>query len=429
MKIKRQQLSSTKVKLTIELDKAWLDDAEKVALTKLKKDLKAPGFRKGKVPVAVAKKQLDPNLLAQETAENAISKAVAKAFTDENIQALERPQVEMVSFVPGQELKFTAEALMIPEIKLGDYKKLKPAKRPAIKVEQKEVDEIIERILQQMAEKKPVKRAAKDGDEVTIDFVGKKDGKAFDGGTAKDYQLVLGSKSFIPGFEEAVVGHKVGDKFDAKLTFPKDYHAKNLAGAKVVFEVKLNKIQEVVTPKLTDEIAAKAGDYTSADELTSDIKSEIKRRKQAEQQDGLKDELIKKLIEKSQVDAPEILVEDQIRSIEQDLTQNLMYRGISFEDYLKQRDLKDRDAWVKAEARQLAEDRVKSGLIIGELTKAEKITATNQELEAQIAEFKKQYASQPEMAKRFDEPEVQREIANRLLSEKTIDRLVELNTK
>ncbi len=428
MEVDRQQLSSTKVKLIIKVDADRLQAAEQVALTKLKKDIKAPGFRKGRVPVSVAKKHVDPNLLAEQTLEDAISKAVAEAFVDNKIQALERPQVEVVSYVPGQELRFSAEATIIPDIKLGNYKKLKAPKQPEIKVAKKEVDEVIGRILSQVADKKEVKRAAKTGDEATIDFVGKKDGKAFDGGKSEDYALVLGSNSFIPGFEEAIVGHKPGDKFDIDLKFPKDYHAKDLAGQDVVFSVTLKGLKEI-SQELTDEIASKAGNYTSAEELTKDIKEELKRKKQFDQGEELKEELVKQLVDKSQVDAPELLVDDQVRSIKQDLTQNLMYSGLSFEDYLRDRGHKTEEDWVKAEAHQVAEYRVKSSLVLAELTKAEEITASDQELKARIDEFKKQYGSQPEALKQFDTPEVQREIANRILTEKAVDRLVELNTK
>lgn len=429
MNISREQLSKTRVKLTIDVDASALADAEQVALIKLKKDLKVPGFRKGKVPVTVAKKNIDPNSLAQETAENAISKSVAEAFAAEQIQVLDRPEVEVIKFVPGKELSYTAEADMIPAVKLGDYKKLAGMKKPSFKVEKSEVDEVVGRIVESMAEKKEVKRAAKDGDEVVIDFNGKKDDKEFDGGKAEDHSIVLGSNSFIPGFEEAIVGHKAGEEFDVPLKFPDDYHAKELAGQDVVFAVKLKKVTEVVTPELTDEIAAKAGEYTSAKELLADIERELSTQKEREYQNELKDELVKQLVDKSDVEAPQLLIDDQVKSIEQDMVQNLMYQGVSLDQYLEQKGFASKDEWIEKEARQTAEFRVKAGLTLSELTKVKKITATEEELKAQLAEMQQQYASRPEMAGRFDEPEVQREVANRLLTDKTLDLLVELNSK
>ena len=196
MKTTVKHESDTRVKVTIIASRAELEAAEQVALKRLAKKVKVNGFRQGHVPLEVAKKHVDSNTLAQETLDAALNRAVAEAFLSNNLQVLDRPEVELKKFVPGQELEFTAEADVLPEIKLGDYKKLK-AKKAAVKVDKKEIDEVIERLQKGLAEKKEVKRAAKLGDEAIIDFVGKKDGEAFKGGTGKDYPLVLGSSTKI----------------------------------------------------------------------------------------------------------------------------------------------------------------------------------------------------------------------------------------
>lgn len=347
---------------------------------------------------------------------------------NEKLQALDRPAVEVKKFVPGQELEFTAESAIVPPVKLGNYKKLK-AKQAEVKVEAKDVDDIIERMRQNFAEKTEVKRAAKDGDEVIIDFVGKKDDVAFDGGTAKDFNLTLGSGQFIPGFEEGVVGHKAGEEFDLDLTFPKDYHAKELAGAKVVFSVTLKKVQERVLPEVNDEFAAKCGPFTDVKELKADIKREVTAQKEREAAEQLKDELVNELAEGSKVALPEILVEDQVQSIERDLLQNLMYRGLSQEQYFELQGFKDKDEWVAKEARPVAEKRVKAGLVLAELSKELKIDVSHEEVSAQIDVMKQQYGKDAKMAAQFDNPEVHRNIANRLITEKTVEKLVELNGK
>ena len=421
-------LSDTRVRATIKVEATELKAAEQVALKKLSKTVKVNGFRKGHVPLEVVKKNIDPNALAQETLENALSRAVAESFIENKLQALERPEVEVKKFVPGESLEFTAEADVLPKVKLGDYKKLKATEKK-ISVAKKDVDEVVGRIRKSMAEKKEVKRAAKLGDEAVIDFVGKKDGEAFPGGTGNDYPLELGSGSFIPGFEEAIVGLKTGDKKDIELTFPKDYHAADLKGKKVVFETTVKKINEKVLPELNDEFAAKTGPFTSMSELTADIKRELEAQKKREASDELKDSLVKQLVAKSNVAVPAVLREDQVRSIEQDLMQNLMYQGLSIEQYWEQKGYKDRDAWVKAEANEAADNRIKAGLVLSELSKVLKIEATADELADHLNTYRKQYANNPEMAKRFEEPEVQREVANRLITEKTVDELVKLNTK
>ena len=419
--------SDTRVKVVVAADHAELAAAEQVALKRLAKTAKVNGFRTGHVPLEIVKKHADANALAQETLDAALNRAVAEAFLSNDLQVLARPEVEIKKYVPGELLEFTAEADVLPEVKLGDYKKLK-VKKAAVNVDKKEIDEVIERIQKGLSEKKEVKRAAKIGDETVIDFVGKKDGKAFQGGTGKDYPLVLGSNSFIPGFEDVLVGLKAGDTKDVKLAFPKDYHAKDLAGQDVVFEVTVKKINSVKLPALDDKFAAKAGPFTSMEDLRRDIKAEITAQAERRAKDDLKDELVKQLVAKSTVSVPSVLRDDQIRSLEQDLRQNLMYRGRTLEQYFEEKGYVDRDAWVKAEANDAADARIKAGLVLAQLSKELKIEATADELAAHINAYKQQYANNPKMAKHFDKPEAQREVANRLITEKTIDKLVELNS-
>ena len=419
--------SDTRVKVVVAADHAELAAAEQVALKRLAKTVKVNGFRTGHVPLEIVKKHADPNALAQETLDAALNRAVAEAFLSNDLQVLARPEVEIKKYVPGELLEFTAEADVLPEVKLGDYKKLK-VKKAAVNVDKKEIDEVIERIQKGLSEKKEVKRAAKIGDETVIDFVGKKDGEAFQGGTGKDYPLVLGSNSFIPGFEDALVGLKAGDTKDVKLAFPKDYHAKDLAGQDVVFEVTVKKVNSVKLPALDDKFAAKAGPFTSMEDLRRDIKAEITAQAERRVKDDLKDELVKQLVAKSTVSVPSVLRDDQIRSLEQDLRQNLMYRGRTLEQYFEEKGYADRDAWVKAEANDAADARIKAGLVLAQLSKELKIEATADELAAHINTYKQQDANNPKMAKHFDKPEAQREVANRLITEKTIDKLVELNS-
>lgn len=428
MKTTIKHLSDTKVELTIVLGADELADAEQVALTKLARDIKVPGFRKGKVPVAVAQKNVDPAKLQEQALDDAISKAVATAFTEEKIQALDRPAVEVKKFVPSETVEFTAEAEILPKITLGDYKKLKATvEKPTVAAS--DVNEVIERMRQGFAVKTDVTRAAKDGDETIIDFVGKRDDVAFDGGTATDYALTLGSNSFIPGFEEGIVGHKPGDTFDLELTFPDTYHVADLKGQKVTFTTTLKAIKDQTLPTVDDEFAAKAGPFSSVAELKADIKRELIAQKERENRDKLKDDLVGQLIEKSKVPTPEILLSDQAASIEQDFERNLMYQGLSLDDYLITQKFKDKEEWIEKEVKPSAVKRVKAGLVLAELSKVEKIDATTDELAAHVELYKQQYANNPQALKQFEQPEVQRDIANRLLTEKTIERLVELNTK
>lgn len=423
MKTSVKQLSDTKTQLTITLGEKELADAELVALAKLSKKVKAPGFRVGKVPPSVAAKHVDPTLLAEQTLDDALSAAVSTAFVEQKVSALDRPQVEIKKYVPKQELEFTAEVEVIPQVTLGDYKKL-GVKKVVEKVTAADIDDVISRIRQGFAERKEVKRTAKDGDETVIDFVGKKGDDPFDGGSASDYTLALGSHQFIPGFEEALVGHKAGEAFDVPLTFPKDYHAKELAGQPVVFTVTIKTVKEVVLPEFDDTLAQKAGPFKKAEELKADIKRELDESKERAALDAYKDGLIDKLIEKSTIPVPEILVADQAQSIEQDMTQNLAYQGMTLDMYLTSKDL-TKEKWLDTEVKDAAVKRVKAGLVLAELSKVLKIEATADELAAKVQQYQEQYGNRSQQD--FTTPELQRDIANRLLTDKTIDRLVELN--
>jgi trigger factor len=218
MKYTRKDLSETKIQLDVELDAKELADIRKLTLTKLSQDLKVPGFRKGKVPESVAEKQLDPAHVAQHMAEDAVNKSVIDIIDTEKIQPLDRPQVEVKEFEPDTKLVYTAEVEILPEVKLGDYKKLK-ADKEKVTVTVAEVNEVVDRMRQGFAEKKEVTRAARDGDEVWIDFEGTdQDGKAVPGASGNDYPLALGSSTFIPGFEEGLVGKKTGDEFELPLS-------------------------------------------------------------------------------------------------------------------------------------------------------------------------------------------------------------------
>lgn len=427
MKTSVKYLSDTKVAVNVTLGVSELKDAELAALNELGKDIKVPGFRKGKVPVSVVSKNVNPNMLAQKTLESALSKAVADAFISEKLQALDRPEVEVKKFVPGSELEFTAESEVMPKIKIGDYKNLKSTAKK-VSVTKKDIAEITDRLKKGFASKKTVQRPAKLTDEVNIDFEGKKDGIAFDGGKGEKYDLVLGSNSFIPGFEDGIIGKKTGETFDLKLTFPEDYHADNLKGAEVVFTTTINEIKEVVEPELNDELAAKAGPFKTVEELEDDIKREITKQKETEATEKLKDDLVAELVEKSTVPVPDVLLKDQMKLIEQDTNRNLMYRGMSIDDYIKSLKYKDKNDWLENEVRPIAEKRVKAGLLLAELSKVEKIEATENELLEKINQLGKQYPSE-DMRKHLKTPEVQRDVANRILTEKTVDRLVSLNSK
>ena len=278
MKTDIKKISEVKVEITFDLDKDDLKNYKQIALYELGKDLKVDGFRKGKVPINVVEKNVKKELLIVTTIDIAIKSAIIDCSMKENLQVISKPEVDIMEFDFEKGMKFIATIELLPEPKLVDFTKIK-VKEEKVEVKDSEVNDILKRFASSMAEKKEVKRAAKLSDEVTIDFTGIKDGVEFEGGKAKDYPLVLGSNSFIPGFEDAIVGMKAGESKDIDLTFPKDYHAKDLKGAKVTFKVTVNSVKEVKDAKIDDELAKRAGAvFKTLDDLKADIKLNIKQK-------------------------------------------------------------------------------------------------------------------------------------------------------
>lgn len=427
MKHTAKKTSPTQVVLSVTLDASDLASVRPLTVAKLAKNLKVPGFRAGKIPVRVAEKNLEPAMIESQLIEDAVNKHVIDVLTHENLQVLSRPHVEVGEFDPKIKLVFTAEVEILPEVKLGNYKKLK-ASHEKVAVTEKDITEVLERMLVSMAEKKEAERAAKQGDEVWIDFDGvDTKGKAVGGASGKDYPLQLGSGTFIPGFEEAMVGKKPGQTFELPLTFPKDYHVAALAGTKVTFKVTIKGVKEVVKPELDNTFATKVGPFKTLLELKADVKKELLAQKEEAATNRLKDSLVEQLVSVSDVPVPASLVEDQIKQLENDTKQNLMYRGLTVEEYLEGEKL-THDTWHELELKPAAERRIQVGLVLAELSKVEKIEVSQEELEARLTQQLQQYTD-PNLMARFDSPEGRRDLANRVLTEKTIDRLMELNSK
>lgn len=426
MQVTRKDISETKTKLTIILDVDELVHAKTHELEEQAKKMKVAGFRQGKAPLSVVEKQLDQNRFQADVINHALGDFYGKAVEDEKLRTLAQPQIEIGKFVPFSELEFTAEVEFMPDVKLGDYTKIKKTK-PKVSVTDKEVADVLENLRSRSSVKEDSDKAAKEGDDVVIDFDGKDSkGNAVAGASGKDYSLNLGSKTFIPGFEEGLIGVKAGDKKELELTFPKDYHAQNLAGSKITFSVQVKKVQAVTLPKLDDAFAASVGPFTKLEDLKKDIKQQLLEQKETEALNALKDEIVEELVKKSKLVLPEVLVNDQVSMLEHDFTQNLVYRGITKAEYLKQEGFKDEAEWKEKELWPQAERRVSVGMVLAEVAEKEKLSVNDDELQARLDMYKQQYQ---QSAAQFDTPEMRREVVSRILTEKTVDRLTELATK
>lgn len=424
MKTTTKNLTDTKVELKVTLDSADLKTARAKAVENLAKNLKLQGFRKGKAPASLVEKNLPANEIASETIDVAVRTNMPAAFDQAKLAPIAIENVNVTKYVPDETAEYTVTADILPEVKLGDFKKLK-VKLEKTEASDADVQEIVDNIIDAYAEKKVAKKAAAQGDEVIIDFVGKKDGVEFAGGSAKDHHLVLGSGQFIPGFEEGIIGHAAGDKFDLEVTFPKGYPEKTLAGQKAIFETLVKQVNEVVKPKEDAELAKKCGNFQSMDELRADIKKNLEAQNEHRATEKYRDDLVTELVKVSKVSAPEILIKDQLRFIKDDINRNAASHGMTFEQYLERTGQTEAD-WEK-QARELAEARVKASLVLQILARDEKITVSDEEVDAKLAELKDVYQKSKEALANLKKPEVRQDIKNRMIIDKTLEYLVSVN--
>lgn len=421
MQVKKEQLTPTKLRLTITADQLLLDETRQAVLHKLAQNIKVPGFRPGKAPLTVIEKQIDQTTLQSEFAEQAVNQLYAKAVEQENLRPVIAPSIVLSKFVPFSTLEFTAEVEAVGEVKLPDYKKIK-LRFQEPEVTDEDIDNVLDGLSQRSATKKAVTRAAKNGDEVTIDFKGTnaKTKDPIAGADGTDYPLVLGSGNFIPGFEEQLVGLKKGDAKNFVITFPKDYGVQDLQNRKANFEVTIKDIQELSRPKLDDKFAASVGPFKNIQALKDDIKKQLEIERRQEARRRYDNELLEKIATKTDVAIPDALLEEEIDNIEEEEKRNLVYRGQTWQEHLEEEGVSAEEHREKQ--REGATLRVKAGLILGEIAQKEDINVTPEELEIRIQLLKGQYPDQSMQAE-LDKPENRRDIHSRMLTEKTLDKL------
>lgn len=420
MKITRTDVSKTEIKLLISANEAELKPIKDGVVSRLSKDVKLPGFREGKVPSALVEKNIDQNMLQNDFLDEAMTQLYASATQEKGIRPVTRPEVAIKKFVPFSELEFEVSTSIVGEIKLADYKNVKVPK-DKVTVTVKDVNDVIDNLSTRMAEKSEVKRAAKLKDEAVIDFKGvDKDGKDIEGAEGKDYPLELGSGAFIPGFEEEIVGLKAGEEKTFNITFPKDYGAAKLAGAKVKFTVTVKSVNELKLPKVDDEFATKVGPFKTAQELKDDIKKQLTAEKEREIEGKHQDAILKAISDKTEIDLPEALIEQQVTYIIDDVRRNLMQTGQTYQEFVKSQGKTEES--YKKEVRPQAVEQLKISLILSEIADKEKLTVEPEEVDLRIQLLKGQY-NDPAMQAELDKPENRRDIASRMLSEKVVSLL------
>jgi len=426
MHVKKTQPSSTSVALLFTAHEADLSPIKHAAVKQLGKNVKLAGFRPGKAPQALIEKNLDQAALQSEVIETAINHFYSDTIKKEQLRPVSQPQVNIKKFVPFTELEVELTVDVIGKIELPDYTKLKIA-QPTVDVTPADVTEVLNSLKERAGDKQAVDRAAKAGDEVMIDFKGTdKKGAAINGASGTDYPLILGSNNFIPGFEDNLLGLKAGAEKTFTLKFPKDYGVSALANKDVTFAVTVKKVQSITLPKLDDDFASKVGPFKTVAELKADIKKQLTAERQQTADRDFHNQILEQITAKSKLDVPAALVKEQLDTAEREERQNLMYRGQTWEEHLKEEGLDE--AAHRAKNRIQAESRVKAGLVLSEISDKENIRVTPEEVELRMQLLRGQYQDAAMQAE-LDKPETRQDIAMRMLSEKTIDKLVGYVTK
>lgn len=389
MSLQVEKLENNTAKLTIEVPAEEFDKAIMKAYQKNKNKFNVPGFRKGKVPYAMVEKMYGAAVFYEDAANYVIPDAYANAATESELEIVARPDINVTQIEKGKPFIFEAEVTLKPEIKLGKYKGVKVEAMDTTVTDedvQAELDKVKEQNARLVAADD---KAVEDGDQTTIDFEGFVDGEAFEGGKGEDYQLTIGSHSFIDTFEEQLIGKKVGEEVEVNVTFPEEYQAKELAGKPAMFKVTIKEIKVKEYPEIDDDFAQDVSEFDTLDEYKADIKKNLEDKKTQEAEADKESKVIEAIVKDSEMDIPEKMIEAQAQQMLEEFAQNIAMQGISFEQYLQ---------FTGATVEQLREQvtpqakaRVESSLVLEAIVKAEKIEATDEEFDEEVKKMAERY--------------------------------------
>ena len=386
------------VKITINLNATEWNESINAAYEKTKGKYSIPGFRKGKVPKKVLESAYGAGIFYEDAINEAFPKYYGEVLDKEpSIEAVAAPEIDIKN-ISEKGISIIAIVPVKPEVTLGEYKGIKFTKN-VYNVKDEEVEDELKRLQERNSRMVDVTdRAVKDGDSVVIDYSGSVDGVKFDGGTAEKQTLVIGSKTFIPGFEDQVIGMNIGDEKDINVKFPEEYHAENLKGKDAVFAIKLHEIKVKELPEINDDFIKDSTGAESVEAYKAETKERLEKQNADRAERELEDEILKKITAESKMEIPEALIESQIERMVEEFAYRLSYQGLKFEDYLKYTNKTMDD--VKKDYREQAEDMVKSQLVIDKIITTEDIKATEEEIEARVKEMaEKQGKKVPDIKK------------------------------
>lgn len=395
MNVTTEKIENHKVVLTIEVPAEELDKGIKAACKSLANRVNIPGFRKGKAPRRILEMNIGKEAILDEAFDRVAQKAFDEALKQENLDPVDRPQVDIVTLEEGKDVVFKATITPVPEVTLGEYKGLKVAK-DAVEVKDEQVEEQVKNILNHHAKMVDAEEGATvaNDDFITLDFKGEVDGVAFAGGEGKDYPLQIGSHSFIDTFEDQLVGLKVGEEKDVNVTFPEEYHAKDLAGKAAVFHCKINSIKHKEMPELIDEFVKASTSYESIEDMKAKLRENIEKNAQREADTKRRNEILKQATDNITVDIPEVMVENRVSNMIQELSVNLENQGMNLDAYLKYANMDM--AKLREQYKESAAIAVKTDLMLDAVAKAEDIKVENADINAEIALLAATYGTTPQ---------------------------------
>ncbi|MCM1046759.1 MAG: trigger factor [Candidatus Gastranaerophilales bacterium] len=423
MSLQVEKLENNMAKLTIEVPIEELEKAIDAAFQRNKNRISVPGFRKGKAPRKMIEQIYGKEIFYEDAANDLMPDAYSKALDECEEDIVSSPKVDVVQLEAGKPFIFTAEVALKPEVKLGKYKGVKVDKAD-LTVTDAEIDEEIDRERERNSRILTVEdRPVKDGDMTVIDFEGFVDGVAFEGGKGEDYSLTIGSGTFIPGFEEALIGAEIGKETEVNVTFPEDYQASELAGKPAVFKCMVKEIKEKELPELDDEFAGEVSEFDTLAEYKEDVKKKLADRKAAQAKEVKEEAVIDAVIEDAKMDIPDAMLETQQRQMIEDFAQRIQGQGLSMEQYMQFTGLTP--AAIKDQVKPQALKRIQSRLVLEAVAAAEKMTVSEEEFEEEIKTMSEVYQIDPDKAKEMLGARGEKQVREDLLVKKAIDFVVE----
>lgn len=397
MSVKVEKLEKNMAKLTIEVPAEELEKATEAAYQKNKNSISVPGFRKGKVPKAMIEKMYGKGVFLEEAANALIPSAYEKAYDECGEEIVSSPEIDVVTLEPGQAFVFTATVALKPEITLGKYKGVKIDKVET-EVTEEEINAVIDRERERNSRTKSVEdRPVQDKDTAVIDFEGFVDGEAFEGGKGENYDLVIGSHSFIDTFEDQLIGKNIGEEVEVNVTFPESYHAKELAGKPALFKVTIKEIKEKELPELDDEFASEVSEFDTLEEYKADVKKNLASKKEEDAKNQKEMAAIEAVIEASEMDIPDAYIQTVQRQMVDEFAQRIQMQGLSMEQYMQLTGTNP--AMMEEQIKPQALKRIQSRLVLEAIVKKEKIEAVEEDFDKEVSRLAEMYKMETDQVK------------------------------